>query len=707
MTDEFVDETTTDAASEPATPAGEAPTVAELTHDLRVHQTELEMQAQELRESNLDYQRASHRFQQLFEALPQSALVTDRFGEVLSANREAERLLGAHIEYQRVMVPLLGSDAAAVARIRRAFAAAARKGTAEEREVELSGTGAEPLIVDIEIERLDEATPVDTWPVDTWPVDTWPVESDRFIVLVTDWTERHGEQEQLRLLAAAVSTMEDMVVVTDAGSIDEPGPSIVFVNDAFERRTGYSREEVIGRSPRFLQGPDTDRGELDRIRAALEHRQTVTAELLNYGRDGRTYWLEIVIAPILDRHGVCTHFVAVQRDVSDRRSAEQRSQQALRLAALGQLTGGVAHDFNNLLSVIIGYADELATDSELPAEHRQSAEVIRGAGERGAELTSRLLSFGRMQVLKPTSVDVNERLTSLVDSMLRRTLGGHVTVELDLGVDVGRVEIDPAQFESAIVNLAVNARDAVADGGRVLLRTSTLDVAQPEATTLEITAGRYAVVQVLDDGEGIIADTLTQVFDPFFTTKPTGQGTGLGLPMVYGFVKQSNGAVSIESSPGQGTTVTMLLPLSDADHGAERPDSAGPLTQGDGALILLVEDDAMVRSLSRSQLTSLGYRVVDAGDGAEALALLAAEPTIALLFTDVLLPGGMDGKVLADAVHLEQPDLPVLFTSGFTRHVLSSDGRLAPGVHLLEKPYRRSDLARALDAVLAGTVLPA
>lgn len=664
-----------------------------LSHELRVHQAELEEQAHELRESNVRLEIAGRRVKQLFEALPQSALVTDRFGAVITANREAERLLDlGGQEHRRSVLPLLGSDDGAVARIRAAFMVAARDGAAQEREVELSGAGSTSLVADIEITRLDEFDSSG---------------DDRFIVLVTDGTARRAEQDQLRLLAAAVSTIDDLVVITDA-TLDEPGPTIVFVNDAFERHTGYLREESIGRSPRFLQGPDTDRDQLDRIREALVRRQSVTAELVNYRQDGTPFWVELVIVPIFDHGGLCTHFVSVQRDVGERRRAEERFRQSQRLESLGQLTGGVAHDFNNLLAVILGYADELATDQALDREHRQFAKSIRAAAERGAELTSRLLSFGRMQVLKPASVDVNEHLTVLLDSMLRRAVGGDVTIELDLGLDTARVEIDPAQFESAVVNLAVNARDAIADdGGSVVIRTTMRDVLTPEAETLEVTPGRYMAVQVIDDGDGIDAGDLDQVFDPFFTTKPTGKGTGLGLAMVYGFVMQASGAVSIESSPGRGTTVTMLLPVAGADLGIVQPDTAehdSPETDpaGDDGLVLLVEDDEMVRSLARSQLLSLGYRVAEAGDAAQALALLHAEPEIRLLFTDVLLPGGMNGKALADAVHLERPDLPVLFTSGYTKRALSTDGRLAPGVHLLEKPYRRADLASALAAVFAG-----
>ncbi len=513
--------------------------------------------------------------------------------------------------------------------------------------------------------------------------------------------------DQLRLLSAAVATIEDVVVITDADVLDEPGPSIVFVNDAFERRTGYSSDEVIGRSPRFLQGPDTDRNELDRIKSALENRQSVTAEVINYERDGRPYSVEIAIVPILDRDGECTHFVSVQRDVSDRRRAEERSRQTQRLEALGLLTGGVAHDFNNLLSVILGYADQLAIDDNLTDDHRHVAEIIRTAAERGADLTSRLLSFGRMQVLNPSSIDVNKRLTSLVDNMLRRTLGADVDIELDLDPDVGCAEIDPSQFESAMINLTANARDAVAEGGRLLIRTSTLVVAEAKAVDLDIAAGRYVVVEVIDDGQGIDAETLAQIFDPFFTTKPSGKGTGLGLAMVYGFVKQSNGAVSIESTPGHSTAVTMLLPRADpALLIAEPAPAPPPDIKGKGALVLLVEDNAPLRSLARSQLLALGYRVIEAGDGATALTMLTAEPTVALLFTDVQLPGGMNGKTLADAAHLERPHLPVLFTSGSTQHALSTDGRLAQGVRLLKKPYCRADLAAALAAALADDEQP-
>lgn len=663
-------------------------TLAELIHDLRVHQVELEMQAEELRETNLRLERSLLRFRRLFEGLPHSAVVTDRLGQIFDVNRQAEELFGVtRGSGPRSTLARLGSDPRTVTSIRGAFVEADRSGRSLLREVAMNGAAGEPRRVDLSIERLEESV---------------PGEGDRFIAILVDATDRAHEQQRLRLLEVAVRQLNDVVMITEAGLIDEPGPRIVFVNDAFERLTGYLAGDVLGRSPRFLQGPLTERAELDRIRSACESGVPVHSEIANYDRDRRVYWIELDIVPIFDTHGTCTHFVAVQRDVTERRRLEDRERQSQRLEALGQLTGGVAHDFNNLLSVILGYADELARDHTLDSEYRGMAQMVRLAAERGADLTRRLLAFGRKQVLQPELVQIDSLIEGLIESMLRRTIGENIGLSAVLSAEAV-VDIDSAQFESALLNLIVNARDAIRSSGTVTITSEPVEIDEPMAVDLDVAEGRYVSVRVTDDGHGIAPEQQPLVFEPFFTTKPSGKGTGLGLPIVFGFARQSGGTARLVDSTPAGTTIEILLPCASevepVEADASRP-MPGSVDRRQATVILLVEDDDMVRTLASSQLRSLGHQVIAASSAEEALVIADERDDIALLFTDVLLPG-IDGKQLAERIVQRRPGIGVLFASGYTRDALTTDGRLAPGVTLLEKPYRRADLADALRALLS------
>lgn len=660
-------------------------TLAEVLHDLRVHQAELELQADELRESNLRLELSSRRFRQLFEALPHSAAVTDRIGTVLDVNRQATEVFGLP---RGGSLARLGADHREVTVLRGVFVAADRNGRASAAEVAVTSAAGEQRRVDVSIERLDVEV---------------PGEGDRFIVLLVDVTDRHTQQQQLRLLEAAVRQLNDVVLIAESTPLDEPGPPLVFVNEAFERLTGYSARDVLGRSPRLLQGPRTERAELDRIRSALERAVPVRVEIANYDRDRRMYWVELEITPLIDESGTCTHFVAVQRDITERRRLEERERQSQRLEALGQLTGGVAHDFNNLLSVILGYADELARDPALESDLRGMAQMIRLAADRGADLTRRLLAFGRKQVLQPELLRIDPFIESVIDGMLRRTIGENIRLDADLSA-ASVVEIDGAQFENVLLNLVVNARDAIDVSGTVTLSTAEVTIGAVDASEWDLAPGRYVAVRVRDDGTGIDPEHHQQIFEPFFTTKPSGKGTGLGLPIVYGFARQSGGTARLVESTPSGTTIEILLPCApDAaaiDAIAPTPPAPGR-AQRPGSVVLLVEDDDMVRALAASQLRSLGHEVLTAATAEEAIGIAEQRADLDLLFTDVLLPV-MDGKRLAEEVRRRRPDLAVLFTSGYTRDALSTDGRLPPGVRLLEKPYRRADLADAIREVLGG-----
>ena len=399
--------------------------------------------------------------------------------------------------------------------------------------------------------------------------------------------------------------------------------------------------------------------------------------------------------------------VRLQAQIAEREKAEAALWQAQKMEAIGQLTGGVAHDFNNLLHVVLGNLS--AAELRLQRiEHPSAADVLRlvGAavrgGERAASLTQRLLAFARRQPLAPTPVDLNKLVAAMSD-LLHRTLGETIEIETVLAAGVWRTLADANQLESALLNLAVNSRDAMPNGGKLTIETGNafLDEAYA-ATSDDVRPGQYAVVAVTDTGTGMSKDVLQKAFEPFFTTKEVGQGTGLGLSQVYGFVKQTGGHVKIYSELGEGTTVKIYLPrliaaAAAAEEGAPQP----AFPTGDAReLILLVEDDVDVRTLTAETLRQLGYSVLAAADGPAALAMLDGTPDVRLLFTDIGLPGSMNGRQLADAARRRRPELKVLFTTGYARNAIVHHGRLDPDVQLITKPFSYSELARKIRSVL-------
>jgi PAS domain S-box-containing protein len=398
----------------------------------------------------------------------------------------------------------------------------------------------------------------------------------------------------------------------------------------------------------------------------------------------------------------------LEQQVAERTEELRRNEEALRqsqkMEAVGQLTGGIAHDFNNLLQVIIGNLEAL--QRALPADSarlQRAANNAMAGAQRAASLTQRLLAFSRRQPLNPRPVDLNALVGSMSD-LLHRTLGETISVETVRGGGVWRIEVDPTGLEAAILNLAVNARDAMPDGGRLTIETANayLDEAYIR-THSEVTPGQYAVLSISDTGTGMDEDTIAQAFEPFFTTKPVGQGTGLGLSQVYGFVKQSGGHLKIYSELGEGTTIKIYLPRFDSSE-MEDADVA-PQAAPEGSpeeTILVVEDDADVRAQSVEALGELGYRVLQAADGPAALRLLRREAHVDLLFTDVVLPNGLTGAQVAAQAREIQPGIKVLFTTGYARNAIVHNGRLDPGVQLITKPYSFADLAAKIRDVLDG-----
>ncbi len=484
--------------------------------------------------------------------------------------------------------------------------------------------------------------------------------------------------------------------------MDQEG-RIVEWNPPAETIFGWSREEAVGRMLVELIIPTSQRAA---HRAGLS-RFLATGdgpilgrriEINGLRRDGKEIRLELtVIALRREDHYVFNGFM---RDVTAKIAAEEQLRQSQKLEAVGQLTGGIAHDFNNILTVITGtsglLADALADRPDLAA----AVATIDKAADRGAELTRRLLAFARKQPLRPTRTDVNALIVEAA-KLLRPTLGEDIEIESMLDRAISPVLIDPSQLTSALVNLALNARDAMPNGGKLTIETrnALLDESYAAANA-EVAPGPYVVIGVSDTGVGIPAAILDKVFEPFFTTKEAGKGTGLGLSMVYGFIKQSGGHIKIYSEEGHGTTIRLYLPP--ADKGASLADDApaGTAVTRGHETILVVEDDVMVRDFVVAQLHSLGYQTLAAANGSEALALVNSGAAFDLLFTDVIMPGGMNGRQLAEEIARRRPGVKVLYTSGYTENAIMHHGRLDPGVALLNKPYRMADLAKKVRAVL-------
>ncbi|WP_244549243.1 PAS domain S-box protein [Bradyrhizobium canariense] len=485
-------------------------------------------------------------------------------------------------------------------------------------------------------------------------------------------------------------TSQDLILVTDTkGNFVQVSPSSMTI-------LGYTPAEMIGHSAvKFIHPDDLDRTR-EEMRAARRGRQMRNFETRYVHKDGRDVtltWMGTWSEPVR------RHFF-VGRDLTEKQAAEAQYRQAQKMEAVGQLTGGIAHDFNNILTVITGtigiLADAVADRPELEA----IAKMIDEAAERGGQLTKHLLAFARKQPLQPREIDVNALVLEAV-KLLRPTLGEQIQIESLLAEDAWTALVDPNQLTTAILNLALNARDAMPAGGSLAIETKNtyLDEAYADMHA-EVTPGNYVMLAVSDTGQGIAAKDIERVFDPFFTTKEIGKGTGLGLSMVYGLVKQSNGHIKIYSEEGHGTTVKLYLPRAfGLDQGAGEMLAFSPL-EGGHESILVVEDDALVRKYVITQIHSLGYSTLEAANAREALDLIDANAAINLLFTDVIMPGSMNGRLLADEALRRRPSLKVLFTSGYTENAIVHHGRLDAGVRLLAKPYRKPELARMIRMAL-------
>ncbi len=498
----------------------------------------------------------------------------------------------------------------------------------------------------------------------------------------------NDDDNQLRLLFEAIT---DYAIYR----LDRDG-QIASWNAGAERIKGYSAAEVLGRHyAMFFTPEDCAEGKPQRALETARRVGRFESEGWRVRKDGTRFWALAVIDAIRDRDGAVIGFAKVTRDMTERmeaREALERTRAALaqsqKMEAIGQLTGGIAHDFNNLLTVVVNNLDLILQDPGDALRTERLVQSAQRAAERGAKLTQQLLAFARRQPLRPEPLALNSLIAGF-QAVLRRACGTAVALELDLANDLRAVRIDATQFEAALLNLVINARDAMPEGGALRVGTNNFDVKPGDgAAASGIAPGAYAVVSVRDTGAGMTPEVVAHAFEPFFTTKDAGRGSGLGLSQVYGFVSQSGGHVTIDSAPGEGTVVRLFLP--DGGMAAREP------LRRRGGTVLVVEDDPDVLQSTVEMVRGLGYEVLTAGDAIDALAMLRREASIDVLFSDIVMPRGMNGVELAREARKLRPELRVLLSSGYANAVLAAEHGLTPDFSFIGKPYRWPDLAEKL-----------
>jgi PAS domain S-box-containing protein len=532
-----------------------------------------------------------------------------------------------------------------------------------------------------------------------------------FAKITRDMTEQREaflatieSERQFRLLVQGVTDYAIYML--------DPEGNIVSWNTGAEHIKGYTADEVLGRHFSTFYAPEDLEQKIPwKALETARRKGRFTAEGWRLRKDGSRFWASVVIDAIHDESGEFIGFAKVTRDLSERREVQlelERSQQALfqsqKMEAVGQLTGGIAHDFNNLLAGISGSLElmrmRLAQGRINDVERYVNAAL--GATSRAASLTHRLLAFSRRQTLEPKVVDAN-RLVADMEELVRRTIGPTVALETVFAAGLWSCYCDPNQLENAILNLCINARDAMPDGGNVTLETANTWIDDAGSHERDLPPGQYVAVCVSDTGTGMSPEVVARVFDPFFTTKPAGKGTGLGLSMIYGFARQSEGQVRIYSEVGQGTTVKIYLPR---HHGKPSSDTSriperleAPRAE-EGETVLIVDDEPTVRMLVADTLGELGYQAIEAGDAASGLRVLESDAHIDLLITDIGLPGGMNGKQMADKAREQRPDLKILFITGYAENAAILNGDLGPGMQVVSKPFAMDKLAARIKTII-------
>jgi len=524
--------------------------------------------------------------------------------------------------------------------------------------------------------------------------------------LLAEIGERKRAEESLRLLGSAVEQAEESILITEA-QLDPPGPRILFVNPAFTTMTGYTAAEVLGKTPRLLQGPRTDKAVLARLRQTLSRGQAFRGEVINYRKDGSEFYPEMHIAPIRDPSGLITHFVGIKRDITERRRFEACLFQSQKMETVGKLAGGIAHEFNSIMTAIIGQCELMLSDLAGQNPLRKNAVEILQAASRAATLTRQLLAYGRKQILQPDILDLNAILAAM-ENTLRHLAGRDVDVHIAPSTGPRLVKADAGQIEQVIVNIVMNAVEAMPHGGKLTLETAEAFLDQDYVRQFhDLKPGQYVMLAISDTGAGMSDAVKARLFEPFFTTKEVGKGTGLGLATCHGIIKQSGGHINVYSELGRGAIFKIYLPRVPLENKPPAPPLRTPDLPRGTETVLLVEDDPALREMAATLLRRLGYTVLPAGNGLEALNLTHQRATghIDLLFTDVVMPH-MSGKELSDRIQARCPHTKILFTSAYTETAIVHQNVLNPGITLLQKPFTPSSLAKKVREVLDQTTAP-
>ena len=514
---------------------------------------------------------------------------------------------------------------------------------------------------------------------------------------IEDITERRKTEEERMRLNTAFEQAAESIVIADLGG------TIIYVNPAFERITGYSRLEAIGQNPRFLKSGRQDAAFYRQMWDTLTRGDVWHGHIINQRKDGRLYEEDGTISPVRDASGKVVNYIAIKLDVTREVELENQVRQSQKMEANGQLAGGVAHDFNNILSSILMQVELGADDPGSSRDNIEMFRQIRADAERAASLTRQLLLFSRRQVMQTRELDLNELVTHLT-KMLQRIIGEDIRLVLSLNPAPVMTCADAGMLDQVLMNLAVNARDAMPSGGRLQIETSERVVDEDAASLYpDASPGRYVCVSLSDSGCGIPPEVLPRIFEPFFTTKDAGKGTGLGLATVFGIIKQHRGWVTVDTEVKKGTTFRVFIPAAKTAP-APAAGNEKPLIRGGSETILLVEDDMAVRLATKTILARRGYIVLEAGNGSEAIKIWREQrDAVALLFTDLVMPGGVNGRQLAQRLQTDRPGLKVIFASGYSPEFAGREIQLSPDENFVQKPFRPDHLLKTVRACLDGT----